>query len=166
MLTFPSPPFPSHRTPSPCGTFPSTGFKSKKPAPSPSQCQDVTLSLHFQIAYSFQGQLKNPQAKIVGVALHFGTPQTLAAPWHTPMQARSLTLELVSSVGFVEVTKPPLPLYARPPALDVKLPYDFFYPFLPSTSGCEIGVKAGVWIVAVVFGAAMLALTGVCELLC
>lgn len=45
---------------------------------------------------------------------------------------RFVSLELVSSVVFLDMTKPAEPLYPEMPNLDLELPYDFFYPYLPS----------------------------------
>ncbi|XP_064094911.1 tectonic-3-like [Macrobrachium nipponense] len=99
----------------------------------------LVTSLHVEIAFSLQGSLANPQAKVVGVNIRYGEPLEVYPPcMHNACYSRSVSLtgyvELKASVSFVDVTLPPLPAYSQPPALDVKLPYDFFYPFLPSAS--------------------------------
>ncbi|XP_068242172.1 tectonic-1-like isoform X2 [Palaemon carinicauda] len=99
----------------------------------------LVTSLHIEIAFTLQGSLANPQAKVVGINVRFGDPQEVYPPcWHNMCHYASASVtgnvELKVSVSFVDVSHPPLPAYSQPPALDVKLPYDFFYPFLPSRS--------------------------------
>ncbi|KAG7163571.1 B9 domain-containing protein 2-like [Homarus americanus] len=109
-----------------------------------SKCFDLILSLHFEIAFSQQGSLANPQAKVIGIVLHYGEPQSIEFTCgslgcqNALLQDQTPLVELVSSVSFVEVTQAPQPAYSQPPTLDVKLPYDFFYPFLPSSSSVPL----------------------------
>ena len=102
-----------------------------------SRCQGIIQSVHLEVFYSLQGALHNPQAKIIAVVLHLGPPQSFPviqkASTTSSSSSSSFSLELFSTVAFVEVKNSPLPAYARPPSLDIKLPYDFFYPFLPSS---------------------------------
>ncbi|XP_045600338.2 tectonic-1 [Procambarus clarkii] len=115
------------------GPFSSHVFGKRK-------CSDIILSLHIEIAYSLQGALANPQAKVVGIVLHYGEPQSIdfscasLVCQNAQMKNSIQVVELISSVSFVEVTLPPQPAYSKPPALDAKLPYNFFYPFLPSSA--------------------------------
>lgn len=99
---------------------------------------DLITSLHIEVAYSLQGSLGNPQPKVVGVALRYGEPRETRFPCSNAVcqlnSKMTSEVELISSVSFVDVTRPPLPAYSQPPALDLKLPYDFFYPFLPSSA--------------------------------
>ena len=44
---------------------------------------------------------------------------------------RPIFITLMSSVIFLDVSPPSAPLYPQPPRVDLKLPYDFFYPYLP-----------------------------------
>ncbi|XP_071522322.1 tectonic-3-like [Panulirus ornatus] len=103
-----------------------------------SRCSELILSLHIEIAYSLQGTLANLQAKVVGIVLRYGEPQTIEFTCvnlvcqTAELQNQTQAVELVSSVSFVKVTVPPQQAYSQPPTLEVKLPYDFFYPFLPS----------------------------------
>ncbi|XP_045102927.1 tectonic-1-like [Portunus trituberculatus] len=103
-----------------------------------SGCQSIIKSVHLEIFYSLQGALHNPQAKIIAVVLRLGPPQIFPMIQKASTTSSSFTstfsLELFSTVAFVEVKNTPLPAYARPPSLDIKLPYDFFYPFLPSSA--------------------------------
>ncbi|KAK7053122.1 hypothetical protein SK128_022278 [Halocaridina rubra] len=110
---------------------------------------NLITSLHIEVAYSLQGSLANPQKKIIGMTLHFGESQTVKFPC---FNAGCISLasfdgttevELITSVSFVDITKPPVPEYSKPPAIDIKLPYDFFYPFLPSKAS-YMGIYEGV----------------------
>ncbi|KAK3871507.1 hypothetical protein Pcinc_023349 [Petrolisthes cinctipes] len=107
------------------------------------KCSELTLSMHLEIAFTLQGALANPQAKIIAVVLRFGSPQTLEFICNSincniqcgsPDCHNIQGVELVSSVAFVDATQPSEPAYASPPTWEVKLPYDFFYPFLPAAS--------------------------------
>ncbi|XP_037793327.1 tectonic-3-like [Penaeus monodon] len=99
------------------------------------KCAELVLSMHLEIAFSLQGALANPQAKVVGIVLRYGEPQDIAITCTGPScQNQTVPIELVSSVSFVDVTQSAHPAFAQPPRLDLKLPYDFFYPFLPSSS--------------------------------
>ncbi|XP_069936864.1 tectonic-1 [Cherax quadricarinatus] len=116
------------------------------------KCSDLILSVHLEIAYSRQGSLANPQAKIVGIVLRYGEPQSITSACGsqhclgTHLRQQTQAVELSSSVSFVEVTRPPEPAYSRPPTLDVKLPHNFFYPFLPSSALAVYGEPLLVWI--------------------
>lgn len=46
-------------------------------------------------------------------------------------------LEVFTSVGFVDATTKAVERVAELPALEVKLPYDFFYPFVDNSFGGE-----------------------------
>ena len=99
----------------------------------------LVTSLHLEIAFSLQGSLANPQAKVVGINVRYGEPREVHPPCtrvncHWGLENGNEYLELKTSVSFVDVSRPAVPAYSQPPALDAKLPYDFFYPFLPSSS--------------------------------
>ena len=42
----------------------------------------------------------------------------------------SLYLRVVSSVKFVDISSPAVTRFAEPPAIHIRLPPDFFYPFM------------------------------------
>ncbi|CAL4091035.1 unnamed protein product [Meganyctiphanes norvegica] len=104
------------------------------------KCSGMILSLHIEVAFAYQGSLANPQGKIVGLQVKYGSPQDIsyrctdASCLRDSVYEQFQSLELVSSISFVDVTLPSEPLYSEPPTLDIKLPYDFFYPFLPSSA--------------------------------
>ncbi|XP_027219916.2 tectonic-3 [Penaeus vannamei] len=113
------------------------------------KCAELVLSVHLEIAFSLQGALANPQAKVVGIVLHYGEPQDIAITCIRPScQNQTVPVELVSSVSFVDVTQSAHPAFEQPPRLDLKLPYDFFYPFLPSSS-MPVYERNFVWVVLI-----------------
>ena len=108
-----------------------TGFNFEN-----NRCFGVIKSLHFEIAYALQGSLANPQNKIVGAVLKAGQTHDLivsSVAGNINVNATQY-VDLVTIVSFIDVTKPSSPSYSQPPSVDIKLPYDFFYPFLPSSS--------------------------------
>ena len=112
------------------------------------QCDNLILSIKLEVLFAFQGALANPQQKIVGVLLTHGPPSTgplvacqglycpeteLTGSEPKDIQNESVTFEISWSVDFIDVSRPSKPLHPRPPRLDLKLPYDFFYPYLPNS---------------------------------
>ncbi|XP_076058780.1 tectonic-1-like [Oratosquilla oratoria] len=107
------------------------------------ECLGLILSLHMEIAYAMSGALSNPQAKVVSVVFHYGQPkdvESLCTGITCQSSDSKLALEIISSVSFIDTSKPPLAHYASPPTVDIKLPYDFFYPFLPSRASSHRSV--------------------------
>lgn len=85
----------------------------------------------------------------MGIVLHYGEPQDIAITCIRPScQNQTVPVELVSSVSFVDVTQSAHPAFEQPPRLDLKLPYDFFYPFLPSSS-MPVYERNFVWVVLI-----------------
>ena len=100
----------------------------------PGTCKDVVKSLHIEVAYAFIGSTANPQAKILGVNYRFGRRQDVKFRCVGLGSCRSVektqNIDVSTSVSFVDVTKPALRYYAEYPVLTIRLPYDFFYPFV------------------------------------
>ncbi|GLH11917.1 Tectonic-1 [Gryllus bimaculatus] len=100
-------------------------------------CKSVVTSLHINIVTSKVGLATKPQTKILGVAVTFGGGRDLVfdcspSPCSSVDVSKRQKFEIQSSVSFVDVSKPPVIHFAEPPVYEVKLPYDFFYPFLSS----------------------------------
>ena len=87
-----------------------------------------------------QGSLAHPQNKVVGVILKRGAIKDIPLKCFGSVcdEDAVQTIELISTVNFIDVSEPSEPYYTRPPSIDVKLPHDFFYPFLPSCSSAII----------------------------
>ncbi|XP_066992606.2 tectonic-3 [Anabrus simplex] len=102
-------------------------------------CSGIVTSMHIDIVFAMIGSQANPQSKILGAAFKFGSPQDIVFTC-SPLPCINVSkqveqhYEIISSVSFLDLTKPPVRYFAEPPVYEVKLPYDFFYPFLSSLS--------------------------------
>ncbi|RXG69564.1 Tectonic-3 [Armadillidium vulgare] len=103
-------------------------------------CSDIVTSIKIEILYASQGPFQNPQSKIIGTLFKLGRSSTLDLKQYQRLDAinsfqnLSIPIELISEVNFVDVTENSKREYPEPPKFDIRLPYDFFYPFLPSGS--------------------------------
>ena len=101
------------------------------------QCRDVITNLHIQIYFANVGAQANPQAKIIGIHYTFGSPEDInfqCVGLHCRLVNATQTIEISTSVSFVDMTQPALPQFKEKPVLEAKLPHDFFYPFVKSYS--------------------------------
>lgn len=99
-------------------------------------CQNLISSLSVNIFHSrVDTKYYSNQEKIVGVMYNFGS-------------ANNLSFELVEGrlvfavparvdVVFVDITKPKVRKFVDPPTFKVRLPYDFFYPFIKVYNGAN-----------------------------
>ncbi|XP_074868897.1 tectonic-1 isoform X2 [Carettochelys insculpta] len=87
-------------------------------------CQ-IPVSFEIEVKWTKYGSLVNPQAKIVNVSV------TVISTLLTEANFRSeRTVQITSSVTFVDVSTPAEPGYKAKPTIDAKLPFDFFFPFV------------------------------------
>lgn len=111
-------------------------------------CKNIITSLHISIAYAYVGSVNNPQAKIVGASLKFGSSHDVVLHCF-PVNCNNINgnktkqIEISSSVSFYDVSTPSHYHFAELPVYEVKLPYDFFYPFLSSKSSKYIENSVG-----------------------
>ncbi|XP_071450371.1 tectonic-1-like [Hetaerina americana] len=91
-------------------------------------CTGLHVSIHLELATALVGSVGNPQAKVVGALLRMGP--TARLPPSAGMRGTPLALTLVSSVAWVDVTGPPGVAVVPLPTYHVRLPHDFFHPFL------------------------------------
>ncbi|XP_053862433.1 tectonic-1 [Malaclemys terrapin pileata] len=87
-------------------------------------CQ-IPVSFEIEVKWSKYGSLVNPQAKIVNVSATVIT--TLLAQTNFGSER---TIQIASSVTFIDVSTPAEPGYKAQPTIDAKLPFDFFFPFV------------------------------------
>nr|XP_020658314.1 tectonic-1 [Pogona vitticeps] len=90
----------------------------------PSLCE-VPVSFVLEARWTKYGSLVNPQARIVSLTV---TVATAALPQIDSGSAR--TLQVLSSVRFVDVSTPAEPGYKARPTIQAQLPFDFFFPFV------------------------------------
>ncbi|NXE53504.1 TECT1 protein, partial [Casuarius casuarius] len=89
-----------------------------------SSCQ-IPVSLEIEVKWTKYGSLVNPQARIVNV-----TATVTTATLNQPPSGRERTIPITSSVVFTDVSSPAEPGYKARPTINVKLPFDFFFPFV------------------------------------
>ncbi|KAG2471294.1 TECT1 protein, partial [Polypterus senegalus] len=80
----------------------------------------VQINTVTTASWTKYGSLVNPQAQIVSVTRMITTNST----------ALQGTLQISSTVSFVDVSAAAQPGYKAPPTIDAKLPFDFFFPFV------------------------------------
>ncbi|XP_064025101.1 tectonic-1 [Pogoniulus pusillus] len=88
-----------------------------------SSCQ-IPVSLEIEVKWTKYGSLVNPQARIVNVTATITTTTLKQLP-----SGRERTIPVMSSVVFTDVSSPAVPGYKAWPTINVKLPFDFFFPF-------------------------------------
>ncbi|NXA37323.1 TECT1 protein, partial [Eudromia elegans] len=89
-----------------------------------SSCQ-IPVSLEIEVQWTKYGSLVNPQARIVNV-----TATVTTAPLNQLPSGRERTVPITSSVVFTDISSPAEPGYKARPTINVKLPFDFFFPFV------------------------------------
>ncbi|XP_049864585.1 tectonic-1-like [Schistocerca gregaria] len=107
------------------------------------KCRNIITTFHTSILYSYTGSVLNPQAKIVGTSFRFGTPHDLIYRCLHPgceqiQQLSRKQIQIVSSVSFYDVSSEPELYFSKPPVYEVKLPFDFFYPFLSNRQSTNV----------------------------
>ncbi|NXP41001.1 TECT1 protein, partial [Leiothrix lutea] len=89
-----------------------------------SSCQ-IPVSLGIEVKWTKYGSLVNPQARIVNVTATISSTTLKQLP-----SARERIIPVTSSVVFTDISSPAEPSYKAWPTIDIKLPFDFFYPFV------------------------------------
>ncbi|XP_074462283.1 tectonic-1 isoform X2 [Larus michahellis] len=89
-----------------------------------SSCQ-IPISLEIEVKWTKYGSLVNPQARIVNVTATITSTTLKQLP-----SGRERTIPITSSVVFTDISSPAEPGYKAWPTINVKLPFDFFFPFV------------------------------------
>ncbi|NXD40287.1 TECT1 protein, partial [Copsychus sechellarum] len=89
-----------------------------------SPCQ-IPVSLGIEVKWTKYGSLVNPQARIVNV-----TATVTTTTLKQPPSGRERIIPITSSVVFTDISSPAEPSYKAWPTINIKLPFDFFYPFV------------------------------------
>ncbi|NXQ23783.1 TECT1 protein, partial [Alaudala cheleensis] len=89
-----------------------------------SSCQ-IPVSLGIEVKWTKYGSLVNPQARIVNVTATITSTTLKQLP-----SGRERIIPITSSVVFTDISSPAEPSYKAWPTIDIKLPFDFFYPFV------------------------------------
>ncbi|NWS75445.1 TECT1 protein, partial [Crotophaga sulcirostris] len=89
-----------------------------------SSCQ-IPVALEIEVKWTKYGSLVNPQARIVNVTATITTTTLKQLP-----AGRERTIPVTTSVVFTDISSAAEPGYKVWPTINVKLPYDFFFPFV------------------------------------
>ncbi|KAM9371593.1 tectonic-1 [Phaethornis superciliosus] len=89
-----------------------------------SSCQ-IPVSLEIEVKWTKYGSLVNPQARIVNVTAAITTTTLKQLP-----SGRQRTIPVMSSVVFTDISSPAEPGYKAWPTINIRLPFDFFFPFV------------------------------------
>ncbi|NWT09431.1 TECT1 protein, partial [Vireo altiloquus] len=89
-----------------------------------SSCQ-IPVSLGIEVKWTKYGSLVNPQARIVNVTATITSTTLKQLP-----SGRERIIPVTSSVVFTDISSPAEPGYKAWPTINIKLPFDFFYPFV------------------------------------
>ncbi|NXO68463.1 TECT1 protein, partial [Phainopepla nitens] len=89
-----------------------------------SSCQ-IPVSLGIEVKWTKYGSLVNPQARIVNVTATITSTTLKQLP-----SGRERIIPITSSVVFTDISSPAEPSYKAWPTINIKLPFDFFYPFV------------------------------------
>ncbi|NXK94452.1 TECT1 protein, partial [Formicarius rufipectus] len=92
--------------------------------PLQSLCQ-IPVALGIEVKWTKYGSLVNPQARIVNVTATLSTSTLKQLP-----PGREKIIPVTSSVVFTDISSPAEPGYKAWPTINIKLPFDFFYPFV------------------------------------
>ena len=93
----------------------------------PSGCRNLLLSSKYEILYANGGAISNPQAKIVGVRYSYDISPFFR--FTCLNGACNQTVDIFTSVNFIDVSSNPVSIERIRPTIDARLPADFFYPF-------------------------------------
>ncbi|XP_018356047.1 PREDICTED: tectonic-3-like [Trachymyrmex septentrionalis] len=97
-------------------------------------CSGLVTSMHFNVIYSMLSKPKT-NYKILGVGIVFSKEEDIS--WLKCAFENCtdvLDVNIISYVNFHDISKPSKYHFAGGPNLDLTLPYDFFYPFLNSST--------------------------------
>ncbi|NXF24433.1 TECT1 protein, partial [Rhodinocichla rosea] len=89
-----------------------------------SSCQ-IPVSLGIEVKWTKYGSLVNPQARIVNVTATITSTTLKQLP-----SGREKIIPITTSVVFTDISSPAEPSYKAWPTINIKLPFDFFYPFV------------------------------------
>ena len=90
-------------------------------------CNNLIVGSSYKVLYAKAGDLHDPQSVITGVQYVYETLNLKFPSFLSP--ASSYSLEITSSVSFIDTSTPSSPVYAQLQPITVDLGDDFFFPF-------------------------------------
>nr|XP_011447005.2 tectonic-1 isoform X3 [Crassostrea gigas] len=114
----------------------------------------ISMGMHTEILYANTGALANPQPKIIGVSFKYEPKQdiiytcagTRCTAGNTDVDQ---SYEVRHSVTFIDASQPATGYVGEPPVFLAKVPYDFFYPFISSST--RTGLSSYLYLVIFIF---------------
>ena len=91
-------------------------------------CDNMVVGAHFKVLYSEVGELSNSQSVITGIHYTYETIKSLKYPSFLSTST-GYSIEIVSSVTYVDVSDPSKAVYAQLQPITIDLGDDFFFPF-------------------------------------
>lgn len=82
-------------------------------------------ALVIEVKWTKYGSLLNPQAKIVNV-----TANLISSSFPEASSGNERTILISTAVTFVDVSAPAEAGFRAPPAINARLPFNFFFPFV------------------------------------
>lgn len=101
-------------------------------------CTGIINKVHVRVLYSHVSSVDNPQATVLGVLVNYTATNVVVTN-----NMETVEVPLRASVVFVDLTRPPIRIFAEPPTYEFRLPEDFYYPFWSSTSSINEGSTTG-----------------------
>merc|ERR1719277_1023366 len=97
----------------------------------------LSLGANLQILWANVGSLANPQPKVVGASLIYDEKQEVnyqctSGSCQSSTASQPQNVEIGTAVTYIDVSTKPEGVEGLYPTFAVRLPYDFFYPFLDS----------------------------------
>uniref|UniRef100_A0A2K6FC68 Tectonic family member 1 n=1 Tax=Propithecus coquereli TaxID=379532 RepID=A0A2K6FC68_PROCO len=87
-------------------------------------CQ-LPVALVIEVKWTKYGSLLNPQARVVNV-----TANLISSSFPEPNAGNEKIILISTMVTFVDVSAPAEAGFRAPPAINARLPFDFFFPFV------------------------------------
>lgn len=115
-------------------------------------CGNISSLLLIEFFYSRVdfGNVLN-QNKILATNYHFDSFKNFAFRYNPISQAINFQIKIKSQIMFYDITTKKIKKFFDPPSLSIKLPYDFFYPFVKLRNSGTIVVFMPVLSFLVVF---------------
>lgn len=89
-------------------------------------CGNLATGVNVRVLHAFSGLYSNPDAKVIGVLIEAYKHSVLTC---VGLRCR---IELAWSASFVHSRNSRFTKFPEPPVYEIKLPSNFFYPFLSS----------------------------------
>lgn len=100
-------------------------------------CTGVVDSVHLQVLTASIGNIRNPQQKIIGARISFGS-----VSWLAPQQGQDAYYTLRSTVSFLQIPDGgSIEVMPRIPSVLPILPDDLFYPFATGMGARAHGIS-------------------------